>query len=207
MGPKADGEPGDVLMTLWRKVALVAILAGLAVGLTVVLVQRGGGSDIADRAPASTVPSGTPVPPRPELRTTGEDFDAIVRSVDELSDWVYEYDPDPRYAALFDDPRCECYQTTEAALQSLKVSGQHHDSPGVRVHEVAVRRRASDHQVTLYVVIEGLPGSIVDRDGTVVQQRPTLPPTGLLEEWVRGPDGRWRTLDVTPLGPPEGGLR
>ncbi len=29
-----------------------------------------------------------------------------------------------------------------------------------------------------------------------------MPPTGFLEHWVRGEDGRWRVYQTTVLGPP-----
>lgn len=190
-------------LPLWRKLAVAAIFVCLVGGLAWTFI----GDDESDPSPPVVVPSTTPasVPAAtgpPELRTTGEDFNDIVRSVNAFSSWVYQYDPDPKWAPFIDHPQCECFKTTEDALASLKAAGQHHDSPGVKVHKVIVRDRPRPELVTLYVIIEGLPGAIVGRDGKVVKERPALPPTGFLEHWLRGEDGRWRTYDTTVLGPP-----
>ena len=196
----------DRPLPLWRKLAVGAIFAVLVGGLAAALLWN---SDEKATPPAPKSPAPTPAvegtPPAPELRNTGEDFNAIVRSAKEFSNWVYQYDPDPKWAESFDHPQCDCFKVSQDGLATLKASGHRHKAPGVKVHKVILRDRTSPDQVTLYVVIEGLPGAIVDREGNVVQTRPGLPPTGFLEEWVRGPDGRWRAWQSTVLGPPPAG--
>ena len=123
---------------------------------------------------------------------------------------MYQYDPDPKWAPLIVDPVCnrpneegyDGYKVTEEGLASLKAAGHHHDSPGVKVDKVILRDRIDANQVSLYVIIEGLPGAIVDREGKIVKDRPPMAPTGFFEGWVRGPDGRWRGCRSTVLGPP-----
>ena len=195
-------------LPLWRKLAVAAVFVALIGGLAWTFI----GDDDPNPsvvAPSTTAAPAAPATPAatgpPELRNTGEDFNDIVRSVSAFSTWVYQNDPDPKWTPYINHPNCECYKTTEDGLASLKAAGHHHDSPGVKVHKVIVRNRPRPDLVTLYVVYEGLPGAIVDKDGTVVKERPPLAPTGFLEHWVRGEDGHWRTYDSTVLGPPAEG--
>lgn len=191
-------------LPLWRKLAVGAILAVLLGGLGIALFLNA--NDETVEPPPAEPPAATPAvdgtPPPPELRNTGEDFNAIVRSVVDFTNWVYQYNPDPKWVSHIQHPRCECFKQTESNLTSLTTAGYRHDSPELKVHKVLLRDRTSADQVTLYVIIESPPGGIVDREGKVVQQREALPPTGFLEEWVRGSDGRWRTWQSTVLGPP-----
>lgn len=196
--------PATSPLPLWRKLAVAAIFVALLAALGWTFI----GDDDSDPSAPVTVPSTTAAPATtamagpPELRNTGEDFNDIVRSASVLEDWVYQHDPDPKYVPLIKHPNCECYKVAEDGLATLKATGQHHDSPGLKVHKVILRDRPRPELVTLYVIIEGLPGAIVDQAGNVVRERPPLAPTGFLEDWVRGEDGRWRTYQTSVLGPP-----
>lgn len=192
------------LLPLWRKLAVAAVFVALLGGLAWTFIRDDDPEPAAPVVvpPTSAVPTTPAVEGPPELRNTGEDFNDIVRSAYALEDWVYQHDPDPKYLPLITHPKCECYKVAEDGLASLKAAGQHHDSPGVKVHKVILRDRPRPELVTLYVIFEGLPGAIVDQDGKVVKERPPLPPTGFLEHWVRGEDGRWRTYETSVLGPP-----
>ncbi|MDP9389229.1 MAG: hypothetical protein M3Q48_15265 [Actinomycetota bacterium] len=196
--------PANAALPLWRKLAVAGVFVALLGGLTWTFVR----DDEPEGAAPVVVPSTTTAPATPaatgppELRNTGEDFNDIVRSGYAFEDWVYQHDPDPKYVPLFTHPQCECYKVAEDGLASLKAAGHHHDSPGVKIHKVILRDRPRPELVTLYVIFEGLPGAILDQDGKVVKERPPLAPTGFLEHWVRGEDGRWRTYQTTALGPP-----
>lgn len=187
--------------------AAVALVVVLAIGLIWVVSTSNGDepSEPGTNASASTTvaPAGETPPP---LRNTGEDFTAVYTSLNDFQGWVFQH-PDPKWTESTTDPRCECYATTQAGLASLKSKSHHHTGPGLKVNRVEVRDRLSKDQVTLYVVVEGLPESIVDANGAVVQPAPNLSPTGFLEELVRGTDGRWRILQETVLGPPEGSVQ
>lgn len=210
-GPEALAPAGPRL-PLWRKLAVATLFVLLLAGLAWTFI---GGDDKGRDAPVAVPSTAAPAGPadtakpadteKPELRNTGEDFNDIVRSASALEDWAYQYDPDPKYLALVKYPECECYKEAVDGLASLKATGRHHDSPGVKVHKVILRDRPRPEFVTLYVIIEGLPGAIVDQDGKRTKMRPPLAPTGFLEHWVRGEDGLWRTYDSTLLGPPDEG--
>lgn len=201
--------PESRRLLLWRKLALATVFAALVGGLAWTFI--GGDDNKRQGAPLVRPPTtdAAPAPPAatgpPELRNTGEDFNDIVRSVNDYVNWAFEHDPDPKWAPFIDHPECECFTTTTDAMASLRAEGHHHDSPGVKVHKVILRNRPRPELVTLYVIIEGLPGAIVDSNGNVVKERPPLAPTGFLEHWLRGEDGRWRTYKTTLLGPPDEG--
>lgn len=205
-----ERRPGEPLAP-WRKVAVAVLLMGLAGGVIWQLTGDGGRSTTA---PTTAVPSTTSAPTMvttlhpskpPELRNTGEDFDAIVRSVEAFEHWVYQYDPDPKWVPEYIDQRNSDefgFKRAQESLATLKAGGERHDSPSSRILKVNVSRRVSDHQVALYVVREALPGAVVNSEGQVVLRRQTYPPTGFLEDWVRGPDGRWRLFHSVVLGAP-----
>lgn len=194
----------------WRMVAAAVFVVVLAVAAVWQLSDDGGGPS----TPTTTAPSTTSAPTSattldpsrpPELRNTGEDFDAIVRSVEAFENWVYQYDPDPKWVPEYIDPRNSDefgFKRTQESLAALRAAGERYDSATTRIHKVIVRDRVSEHQVGVYVVREHLGGAVVDRNGTVVLELERLPPTGYFEDWVRGQDGRWRLFHQVVLGPP-----
>ncbi|MDP9389446.1 MAG: hypothetical protein M3Q48_16405 [Actinomycetota bacterium] len=207
----APAEP----LALWRKVAVAVLVLGLAAGVVWQLTDDGdgGSSATSTTVPPTTAAPATPTtldPSKPpELQNTGDDFDAIVRSVDAFENWVYQYDPDPKWVPEYVDPRNSDefgFKRTQESLAALKAAGERHDSPASRIVKVRVSHRSSDHQVAIYVVREALPGAVVNRAGEVVHRRSTYPPTGFLEDWVRGADGRWRLYHSVVLGPPGPGV-
>ena len=213
--PQPEQEPGEPTpspggLTRGRTLAAVAIPLALAGGLAWVLASGGGGAGrtttTSVAAPTTAATTVAPDPSRPpELRNTGEDFDAIVRSVRDFENWVYQYDPDPKWVPMFLDPRNEDefgFEWAKKNLADLKAVGRHYYAPASKIHRVVLRDRVNENQVGLYVVHEALPANIVDRDGKVVVAQPTLGQTGYFEDWVRGEDGRWRLLHSAVLGPP-----
>ena len=212
-GPRPP-QPATEPLALWRKVAVAVLVAVLAGGAVWQLTDDGGGGPTTPTTVASTTPVPTTAttldPSRPpELRNTGEDFDAIVRSVEAFENWVYQYDPDPKWVPEYIDPRNSDefgFKRTQESLAALKAAGERHDSPASRILKVSVSHRSSDHQVAVYVVREALPGAVVNAAGEVVLRRGTYPPTGFLEDWVRGADGRWRLYHSVVLGPPGPGV-
>jgi hypothetical protein len=206
-----EPPPGDRVAP-WRMVAAALFVLILAAAAVWQLTDDGGGSSSTPTTTAAPSTTSAPTtattldPSRPpELRNTGEDFDAIVRSVDAFENWVYQYDPDPKWVPEYVDPRNNDefgFKRTQQSLAALKAAGERYDSATTRIHKVIVRDRVSDHQVGVYVIREHVGGAVVDREGRVVHQLRTLPPTGYFEDWVRGPDGRWRLFHQVALGPP-----
>ena len=200
----------------WRMVAAALFVLVLAVAAVWQLTDEGGGESTPRTTAAPSTTSSAPTTATtldpstpPELRNTGDDFDAIVRSVEAFENWVYQYDPDPKWVPEYIDPRNSSefgFKRTQDSLAALKASGARHNSPPSRVLKVNVSRRTSDHQVALYVVREALPGAVVNAAGEVLLQRSMPPPTGYLEDWVRSPDGRWRLYHSVVLGPPGPGV-
>ncbi|MGH9164282.1 MAG: hypothetical protein ACRDZW_02065 [Acidimicrobiales bacterium] len=194
-----------------HKVAIAAVLVLLVSGLVWQLSSRGGGEPGATPTSIPTAstaaPSSLPLDPSapPQLNNTGEDFDAIVRSAGRFADWVYQFDPDPKWVPSYMDPDNTDeygFSREEKNLADLKAAGHHYDSPATTIRKVIVRDRGSNDHVTVYVVYEFRPASIVDRDGKVVTTQPSLPLSGHLEDWVRREDGRWRQAHSVVLGPP-----
>lgn len=215
-GPEPEQEAGSPIteppssppgMAPWRKLAIAVVLVALAAGLAWQLTGDDGGGDVAAPTSVTTAatapisaPGGQLQPP--ELRNTGEDFDAVVRSLENFTRWVYQHDPDPRWTGSIMHPECECFKETENRLTALKSEGQHFNSSGEQIRKVIVRDRLDINQVTVYVVYAGRTAGVVDAAGAVVQESEELPPTGINLELRRGDDGRWRTVQEVFLGPP-----
>lgn len=216
-GSPAGGDPPEPQpqpMALWRKVAVAVVLVALVVGIGWQLKasnDRDGQLVTPTSSTATIAESPTSIPATvdpskpPELRNTGEDFDSIVRSVNDFEDWVYQYDPDPKWVPFFIDPRNTDeygYEAAKKGLADLQAAGQNFSSQPLRIRKVIVRERVSDDHVGIYVVYEGVPGGVVDSAGKVVKEWPVLPPTGYFEDWMRAEDGRWRPVHSVVLGPP-----
>lgn len=211
VGSPLPQPPPRAGISAWRRVA-VAVAVVLAAGSSWQLTRDGtrGGPPPRPTSPttgATAMPtSATPDPSKPpELRNTGEDFDTIVRSVHGFRNWVQQFDPDPKWVPLYTDPLNDGdygFEREKKYLDDLKSAGHHYDAPATTIRKVIVRHRVTDDQVAVYTVYEGSPANIVDIQGTVVTAQPTLPPTGFLEDWVRGDDGRWRLFHTEVLGPP-----
>ena len=194
----------------WRTAAIIAVPVLLVAGL---VWQLSRGASDGPATPPTSVPTatsaGSSVPGEaskpPPLRNTGEDFDTIVRSVDAFSNWVYQFDPDPKWVPSYIDPNDTDqygFAREQKNLADMKAAGRHYDSPASIVRKVILRDRVSENHVTVYVVYEFPPASIIDRDGRVVVTQPSGPLSGQLEEWVRSDDGRWRRAHSVALGPP-----
>ncbi len=198
--------PPERPVGLWRKLAIVGILLALVVGLVWQVTRSDtGGEDLATPTTSATTAAAAPaasvlVDP-PELRNTGEDFDAVVRSLDAFTRWAFQH-PDPKWTPFVMHPACDCFKEMEARLTALQTSGQRFGSEGEQVRKVIVRDRLDPNQVTVYVVFSGRTAGVVDAAGTVVQAPEDLPPTGINLELRRGDDGRWRTVQEIFLGTP-----
>lgn len=195
----------------WRKLAIAVVLVVLVAGAGWQLLSGDGGgvtttsSTTTLTRPTKSVPATVDPSRPPELQNTGEDFNAIVRSLEQFTRWVYQHDPDPKWTLMLMHPDCACFKESQDRLGALQAAGHHFDSEGEAVRKVIVRDRLDANQVTVYVIYEGLSAGVVDRDGTVIQKPTVVPPTGVSLELRRGPDGRWRTLQETYLGPPAQG--
>lgn len=203
----------------WRKVAIAGILLVLSAGLVWQLTGRDDSAgdlvtptSVARSAPAAssvTPPQLDPATP-PQVVTTGEDFDAIVRSHKALENWVYQFDPDPRWAPVLVDPgfidEVGGFQRVRNSLALLQAAGQRHEVGRLRTLKVDVSSRVNEDHVLVYVVLEASPGRIIAADGTAVEDLPGLPPTGYMEQWLRRDDGQWHLVQSDALGPPAEGV-
>lgn len=182
-----------------RTVVLVATFLVLVVGIVAMLVSRGGDDRVAS-VPPTAVTTPTTVAP-PELLNMGEDFDAVYRSIAGFQAWAY-MNPDSRLARVVADERCACFPVIEQGLAALKADGEHHNGPQVRVVSVEAQERTFPNQQTLYVVIDGVGGQIVNDAGVVIQDVPNPGSLGFFVELIRGSDDRWRILQSDCLGRP-----
>lgn len=187
-------------MARWRIAVGTGIVIALAAvtGLVVASTLRGEPEVVASE-PGLAAPSPSPTPtadddPMPELHNTGEDFDRIIRSIEEFRNWLFR-NPDPALAGLIYHEECECLAELERRLQLLIDDGVRFESSSSIVHEVDVLDRDPD-VVALKVVDEGQPQVLVDVETReVVDRGDGWDPRAYRFLLMRSEDG-WRVADI-----------
>lgn len=186
-------------MARWRIAVGVGIVVALAVVAAFVVssVVREEPEVAADPvvAPASPSPTATDDPdPMPELQNTGEDFDQIIRSIEEFRNWLYR-NPDPDLAHEIYHEDCECMEEFRRRLQLLLDDGVRFEVSTTTVHDVSILDRDPE-AVAVKVVDEGDPQVLVDAEtGEIVDRGSGWEPRAYRFLLVRV-DGSWRVADI-----------
>jgi hypothetical protein len=153
-------------------------------------------------APSNTAPSGVSAP---ALQTTGEDFDAIVRSLSAYRTWVSRH-PDPAAFGAIYSERCPCLATDQAKYADYVAKGQRWDDEGIQIVEVRVLQRLNPNLVRLRVVTRHGPQRLVDRNGILVRDGPGWAPFAHIYELARSdPNAQWKVSLIDDVGPLESG--
>ena len=142
-----------------------------------------------------TTTTASPAAVAPPIIDTGENFDAIVRSLIAFNDWVVAH-PDPSLLLRSTDSSCPCFAGTQKNLADLASKGWHYDE-GRRTEVLSVRpERVGDAVVDAFVVLRSEEARVLDRAGQVVDREPAYPPTSYFYTLRRGPEGRWRITGI-----------
>lgn len=187
--------------------------------LVVLLAACGGGSEAADpttttaesttttsttldptnttEAPSTTSFVESDVPP--PLLLTGEDFDAIVRSIAAYSEWVAAH-PDPALAANYAKSGSPAHEESTEFFQALLERGLHGEGDPGFVTTSRVLDRPGDSLVVVYVALVNPPFTLVRADGSVDESFEGNPETGFAWQLERQDDGRWLLIERTELG-------
>lgn len=180
---------------------LVAVLAVLA-GASFVVWQReddgGRSGQTAESGPSSTLEADAP----PALHTTGEDWDAIVRSIGAYQAWLFTH-PKPELLDNIFLPSFSGYGDAKLGLTNLATKGWRYE-PTFRAATVTLVRlfeRPGADTAAVFVRASGPSNRIVDSSGNVIQDNPGAGDTAVLWTLKRnvGGDDRWRLEQVMPF--------
>lgn len=136
----------------------------------------------------------------PTLVNTGEDFDAIVRSLSAFGEWLSVHPDADRLAEAY-RVGSPGYDALHPAFVDFETRGLHTDgaTPG-EINLVQVATQVSPDVVLLYLEITNHPYLVLDASGAVVEQRPGNPRTAWTWELRRGDTGRWLIENRTVIG-------
>lgn len=205
--PPPPGEPQPPAPSAWRNLVLGLILALMAVGMAAVLVQRantdGGGATAASPPAASPASPATAAPTDkpPALVNTGEDWDAIVRSMVAYSDWLYLH-PMPELLDTYSLPSNPSYADTKLALTNLATKGWRYDPPraAATVEIVRLNSRINPTAAAVFVRFGPAPQyRVVDQSGAEVANKPATAVGNSVIWTLAQKDGRWYLADVDAL--------
>jgi hypothetical protein len=197
-------------LDLRRTAAFVAGLAMVA-GIAYFLVSDSGaeqppppsqGNGSAESPRPTETPSPTTEPP-PELNNTGNDFEAIWRSINEYRNWLYMNEPSRKNLARIYEKQCKCFRAEMNVVRKLAARNWLYDDQGVDVLSVKVIEQPSRHLVGLEVADELRSQRVVNSEGETMKQGPGWDPLRRLVSLHRGGDGRWRVDLARTLGPYE----
>lgn len=193
-----------------RVTAAVALIAVLAGALVFVLLRDRG----ADGAPSATVTtslatsdtatlSATPSEAEPVAvptpDTTGDDFNRIIREINDFRDWLYAHPSHSAAVDLIYDRRCDCYDGLQEDLEELESRGWRFDDEGTSVSDVEVLED-DDELVRVEVVATRRPQRIVDLSGDLIDSSSGGPPTRYSFLIRLLGDGRWKVITINNLG-------
>jgi hypothetical protein len=137
---------------------------------------------------------------RPQIDTTGEDFDQIWRQIEVLEDWLLLH-PDPAPAREIYVPGTDPYRQLVALLSQLRRDHHTLDVQGYRIVGVQVQARPAGDRVVLHYADTYRDRVERDQHGQVVSSAPY---DGRARLWsltlVRGRDNRWRVQATSFLG-------
>jgi hypothetical protein len=133
--------------------------------------------------------------PAPELINTGTDYEAIYRSIDAYSHWLYSHHPDESLIAEVYAPGSEAYDNVRDDVRTL-VDGDYRVYDTASVIEKVEVATALPDVVTLRVHYTDDREEIVRRDGTVTDSE-QLPSPSIGIVLIRADTaGRWRVASA-----------
>ena len=208
--PQPPSTEPDRGLSPWRAAAVLAIFAVLIGAIAWgVISRRGDGDQKAvpagpSGAPATAQPSATNATAQPPvLVNTGENWDAIVRSIVAYRDWLGTH-PRPELLDEIMLPALSGYADTKLGLTNLATKGWRYDPPPapVIVERVTLGTRMSPTKVSLVIRYGPAPHyRVVDSAGKVVDEIPATA-DGNSVVWTLAQtagDPRWRLEDVDRL--------
>jgi len=187
-------------------VAIVAVAASAIAG---VWLTQGGSTSSRASARPTAVPTAAKASQPPALATTGDNWDQIMRSLDDYSNWMFEH-PDPALVGNYATTDCPCFAPLKTSLADYEAKGQHFMGPDDKIDRVdlsavvvpAGASVAQAQRVSLYVVSESLANGLIDSAGQVLQRSVAKPPVGYSIDLQLANDGRWYVRQVVCLGTP-----
>lgn len=180
---------------------IVAVLAVLAAGSFVVWQnQRDDGVQSTATGPGPTTLATVDPNAPPELKTTGEDWDGIVRSILGYQSWLFTH-PQPQLLDNIFLPTYSGYSDGKLGLTNLATKGWRYD-PEFRPATVTLARlfeRPRPDMAVVFVRSFDPPNRAVDPAGKVVLDTPGAGDVSVL--WTLrngvGGDARWKVDKVT----------
>ncbi len=156
------------------------------------------------QAKNDSTPTSTPRVQPPALRTTGEDLNAVVRSIFEYRTWIAR-NPNPEAFRAIYAEECKCLANDQAKYSDYVAKGLRWDDGGIVVLDVKEIRRVNPNFVRVRVVTQHGPQRLVDSTGKVAQEGPGWKPFADVYELVRtGPDAPWKVSLIDNVGYLEG---
>lgn len=193
-----------------------------SIGLVIALAACSGAADNADTPNADSVPrttsttappeTSTTVPqpttttsmplysfdgsvPPPPLINTGDDFDAIYRSLDAYSTWLYSHNPEGEIGAII-PIGTDYYATYADDLGALRAQDLRLYDLTESVARVELVDRAA-MVATLRVTISAGERTLINSSGAIVDTAQT-PESDYIALLVTDPSGIWRMASLTP---------
>jgi len=156
-----------------------------------------------DTGPSTSVQGSQP----PPLNTTGEDLNAVVRSIFGYRTWISRH-PDPEAFRAIYSQECTCLANDQAKYAEHVAKGQRWDDGGIVVLDVTEIRRVNENFVRLRVVTQHGPQRLVDATGKVVREGPGWDGYAYLYELVRPVQSApWKVSSINEIGYLDGGRR
>jgi len=187
-----------------------AVFLVLIAGLVVAIVARSGSGSSpssatpqlqgVDGSPAGTTAVSQSEEP-PTLVNTGEDWEAIVRSMVAYHDWLYIH-PHPEFLQSIIRPDGPDFSQTQVGITNIRDKGWHYDPPRVPllVDNVRLTSRVSPNIALVFVRYGPIPRyRVIDASGAVVSDQPAKPPNAALWTLMQDPgDAHWRIYKTVP---------
>jgi hypothetical protein len=187
-----------------------ALLAGLAMaaGIAYFLVSdsdanQAPGGRLPGDSSVSPTPTESPSPttePPPELNNTGNDFEAIWRSIAEYRLWLQKH-PDRSLVGEIFARRCSCYRRERRLLGRLENKGWRFAGNGIETISVELIDRPAPHVAVIRVIDRQGAQTFVDENGEVVREGVGWKPTSWVFTLGKDVDGAWRLRDLILEGP------
>ena len=207
--PQPPSTEPDRGLSPWRAAAVLAIFTVLIGAIAWgVISRRSDGDQRAVPAGPSGAPATPPSTPGvadkpPALVNTGENWDAIVRSIVAYNEWLYLH-PRPELLDEIMLPAHKEYANTKLGLTNLATKGWRYDPPPrpVTVERVTLGTRLSATKVSVVIRYGPAPQyRVVDQAGKVISDSPATA-DGNSVVWTLAQtagDSRWRLEDVDAL--------